>query len=47
MFRCVFCHSPNVSFDDVVTIEIGHLAVGFNPDFVFGIDSQDVESGDV
>ena len=43
----VFAPAPDMRFHDVAAVEEGHLAVGFDPDFVAGVLGEDGQGGDV
>lgn len=43
----IFGHSGNVGLDDVVSIEIWHLSVTFDPNLMLAIFGQVVQTGDI
>ena len=47
ILRNIFGHSGDVGVDDVVSIEVGHLSVTFDPNLMLAIFGQVVQTGDI
>lgn len=47
MLRGILCNATNVSFDNVVSIQEWHLAVGLDPDLVLGVLCNVVQASDM
>lgn len=42
----VFGHSGNMGLDDMIAIQEGHFASSLDPDFMFGVLGNEIETGD-
>jgi len=47
ILRNIFGHSGDVGLDDVVSIEVRHLSVTFDPNLMLAIFGQVVQTGDI
>lgn len=47
MFRNILSHLGNVSLEDIVTINVGHFTGILQPDLVFGVLGNEIQSRNV